>query len=85
MTKDGGPVTGFALAGADGNFVQADAVIDGESVLVSSPKVPMPVVVHYAMRNSPVCNLVNAAGLPASPFRSDCAETVASVSAAFVN
>ncbi|MHB9133301.1 MAG: sialate O-acetylesterase [Armatimonadota bacterium] len=77
MTRDGAPLTGFAIAGADGKFVLADAVIDGETVLVSSPKVPKPVMVHYAMRNSPVCNLYNAVGLPASPFRSECVETVA--------
>jgi len=77
VTRDGGPLTGFAIAGADGQFVLADAVIDGETVLVSSPKVAKPVKVHYAMRHCPVCNLYNAVGLPASPFRSECAETIA--------
>jgi sialate O-acetylesterase len=84
-TKGGAPLTGFAIAGADGKFMQAEAVIDGETVLVSSTNVPAPAIVHYAMRNSPVCNLYNATGLPASPFRSDCAETVAGASTAFVN
>jgi sialate O-acetylesterase len=77
-TGTGGPLTGFAIAGADGQFQLAEATIDGDTVLVGSPKVPKPMVVRYAMCNSPVCNLYNAAGLPASPFRSDCAETVAS-------
>ena len=78
-TPDGAPLTGFAIAGADGNFILADAVLDGDTVLVSSPKVPQPVRVHYAFRHNPVCNLYNGAGLPASPFRSETADTVATV------
>jgi len=60
---------GFAIAGADGVFVWADARIDGDSVVVSSPTVPQPTDVRYAWADSPVCNLYNKAGLPASPFR----------------
>lgn len=60
---------GFAIAGADGVFVWADARIDGDTVLVSSPTVPQPTDVRYAWADSPVCNLYNKAGLPASPFR----------------
>ena len=62
---------GFAIAGADRKFVWADAVIDGETILVSSPQVARPVAVRYAWAGNPVCNLVNKAGLPASPFRTD--------------
>jgi sialate O-acetylesterase len=76
-TPNGEPLVGFAVAGADGKFVLADAVIDGETVVVSSPQVKAPAVVHYAMTDNTPCNLYNAAGLLASPFRSDCAETVA--------
>jgi len=36
----GQTLRGFELAGADGKFVPADAVIDGDSVVVSSPEVP---------------------------------------------
>lgn len=60
---------GFAVAGADGAFVWADARIDGDTVVVSSPTVPQPTDVRYAWADSPVCNLYNKAGLPASPFR----------------
>ena len=62
---------GFAIAGEDRQFVWADAVIDGESVLVSSPSVQKPAAVRYAWADNPVCNLYNGAGLPASPFRTD--------------
>ena len=40
-------------------------------VIVSSAEVPKPVAVRYAWQDWPECNLVNAAGLPASPFRTD--------------
>jgi sialate O-acetylesterase len=78
-TPDGAPLTGFAIAGEDGTFVAAEAVIDHDTVLVSAPTVAKPVRVHYAFRHSPVCNLYNAAGLPASPFRSEVADTVAPI------
>jgi sialate O-acetylesterase len=67
----GGKIVGFALTGADGLTVHADAVIEGQdTVVVSSPQVPEPAVVHYAWANNPVgVNLANAEGLPASPFR----------------
>jgi len=50
----------------------ANAVIDGQTVVVSSPEVPKPVAVRYAYRTNPEgCNLYNNEGLPASPFRTD--------------
>jgi len=68
-TKGGGVVTGFAIAGADGNFVPADARIDGATVVVSNAGVANPTAVRYAWADDPFCNLINHAGLPASPFR----------------
>jgi len=61
----------FEIAGADGKFVWADAVIDGDNtVVVSSPDVPAPTQVRYAWATNPEgCNLYSKAGLPASPFR----------------
>ena len=52
-------------------FHKADAVIDGDSIVVSSPEVRFPVAVRYAWANNPVCNIYNGFGLPASPFRTD--------------
>jgi len=68
-TKGNSELKGFAISGKDGKFVWADAKIDGNSVLVSSPAVPKPVAVRYAWASNPECNLYNEAGLPASPFR----------------
>lgn len=64
-------LSGFGIAGADRKFVWADAVIDGNKVIVSAPGVTEPVAVRYGFSQSPVCNLYNEAGLPASPFRTD--------------
>jgi sialate O-acetylesterase len=64
-------LVGFRLAGADLKFYDARAVIDGSTVLLSSPDVPAPVYVRYGWTDYPVANLTNAAGLPASPFKTD--------------
>ena len=65
-----GKLKGFALKGADGKWHWADAVIDGQNVLVSAPSVKEPAAVRYAFRANPLgkCNLYNKEGLPASPF-----------------
>ncbi len=62
---------GFTIAGADKKFHHATARIEGNSVMVSSSEVAMPVAVRYAWGDSPECNLYNKEGLPASPFRTD--------------
>ena len=71
IAKDG-PLKWFQIAGADQQFVDAEATIEGNSVVVKSDKVAAPVAVRYAWANYPLgCNLFNAAGLPAAPFRTD--------------
>jgi len=68
----GGKLKGFAIAGADRKWVWADAVIDGKTVVLSSPEVPNPVAARYAFSMNPdTANLYNKEGMPASPFRSD--------------
>lgn len=70
-TADGKPLRGFAIAGSDHQWHWADARIDGQSVIVSSPEVAAPVAVRYAWHTNPLCNLQNATGLPCVPFRTD--------------
>ena len=70
-TKDGSAVKGFVVAGADGVFRNAKSVIEGETIVVSNPLVNNPVNVRYAFKDAPEVNLVNGAGLPAVPFRTD--------------
>jgi sialate O-acetylesterase len=72
LVAKGGDLKTFTIAGADEKFVPATAKIDGDSIVVSSPDVPSPLNVRYAWMNWPDgCNLYNAAGLPAAPFRTD--------------
>jgi len=70
MARDGQPLSWFEVAAADGEFVAARAEIDGDVVVVWSDDVPEPAAVRYAwhMLPEPIPNLVNKAGLPASPF-----------------
>jgi sialate O-acetylesterase len=71
VAKDG-PLKWFQIAGADQNFVDAGAAIDGDTIVVRSAQVPAPVAVRYAWADYPEgCNLYNSAGLPAAPFRTD--------------
>jgi sialate O-acetylesterase len=71
QAQGGGALRGFAIAGIDRQFHWAQATIDGNSVVVSSPEVTAPVAVRYAWADSPECNLSSVQRLPASPFRTD--------------
>jgi sialate O-acetylesterase len=72
VARGGGPLKGFAVAGADRVFSNAEARIEGGEVRVSCATVPAPVAVRYAWANNPAAaNLGNAEGLPAGPFRTD--------------
>ncbi len=71
VAKGGEPLRGFAIAGKDREFRWAQAEIDGDSVVVWRNDIARPVAVRYAWADNPDCNLHNAAGLPASPFRTD--------------
>ena len=71
LKADGGKLKGFAIAGHDQQWVAADARIEGDTVVVSSPSVAEPVAVRYAWADNPIFSLCNGAGLPATPFRTD--------------
>ena len=62
---------GFVVAGEDKNFVWADAAIEGDTVVVSSPEVAVPQYVRYGWAYNPIITLFNKEGLPAIPFRTD--------------
>lgn len=71
-TKNAEELKGFAIAGSDKKFVWAKAKIEGDKVIVYSPKVNHPVAVRYAWADNPQnANLYNEEDLPASPFRTD--------------
>jgi sialate O-acetylesterase len=65
------PVRGFTVAGEDHRFVKADAVVRGDTAVVSSPCVSCPKAVRYGWTDYPTGNLADGTGLPAAPFRTD--------------
>lgn len=68
----GDKLQGFVVAGEDKVFHWADAVMDGDTVVVSSAAVSKPVAVRYAWSlKHPWANFFNKDGLPAVPFRTD--------------
>jgi len=69
--RDGKPLTAFTIAGADKTFVEAVAVIEKDSVVVSSPTVKKPTAVRFAWHQDVLPNLMNKEGLPANSFRTD--------------
>lgn len=76
--RHGEKLQGFVLAGKDRKFHWADAMIEGDSVVVSCIDVPQPVAVRYAWASaapwgsdSAWANLFNKDGLPALTFRND--------------
>lgn len=72
-TRDGKPPSHFEVIGADTDFVPADAVIDGDSVVLSSPACPAPAAVRFGWHKTAGPNLCNGAGLPARQFRAGAA------------
>jgi len=71
LTSDGGELTGFTIAEEDGDFLPAQARIQGREIIVSHPEMNSPQDVRYAWAINPDANLINGARLPASPFRTD--------------
>lgn len=73
-TTDGAAPSAFMLAGRDQVWHAATAVIKGAAVELSAEGLAEPAFVRYAFAGKPAVNLVNGAGLPAYPFRTDGAQ-----------
>ena len=71
LEAGGGSLTHFEIAGVDQVYQPAEAVIDGETVVVSNPDIGTPVAVRYGWTNTSEPNLFNKEGLPASSFCTD--------------
>ena len=71
LESTGGVLKGFEIAGEDGKWHVAGGIIEGDSVILSAYGVMKPVAARYAWDDDIEPNLTNAAGLPASPFRTD--------------
>lgn len=61
----------FAICGPDGKFFPANAKIEGETVVLHADEVKEAKHVRFAWKDNAQPNLINQAGLPASPFRTD--------------
>jgi sialate O-acetylesterase len=70
-SRDGKPLSEFQIAGADGKFVPAEAMIDGDTVVVEAKEVAAPTQARFGWRNEANPNLINKEGLLASPFQSN--------------
>ena len=71
LRTDGEPLRTFTIAGADRVFHEAQATIQGSTIVVRSDAVREPVAVRFAWGAADQPNLWNAAGLPSSSFRTD--------------
>ncbi len=72
LVAHNGPLKEFSIAGTDRKFVWAEAIPEGDTVVVSSKEISAPVAVRYGWADNPSrCNLFNSDNLPASPFRTD--------------
>jgi sialate O-acetylesterase len=58
----------FEIAGIDGIFYEAKAVIQKNNIFLHSDKVKIPVKARFAWKNTDQSNLFNKANLPASSF-----------------
>jgi sialate O-acetylesterase len=71
ISRQGGSLQGFSIAGRDGVFQWAEALIQQNTVKVFRRGVSQPVAVRYAWESNPDGNLYNLEGLPTNPFRTD--------------
>ena len=69
--SDGMPLRTFEIAGDDELFYPAQATVENGQIKVWSDKVKEPKTVRYGWQPFTRANLVNAAGLPASTFRTE--------------
>jgi sialate O-acetylesterase len=68
-SRDNKALSDFEIAGEDGKYVPAEATIEGNTVVVKAKDVEKPTQVRFGWNNIANPNLMNAEGLPASPFQ----------------
>jgi sialate O-acetylesterase len=61
----------FMIAGEDKKFVEAQAKIEGSTVVVSSKLVKAPVAVRFCFDDTSMPDVFSMVGLPMAPFRTD--------------
>ena len=68
-SSDGGEITGFEVAGPEGDWRPAKATVNGHDVVLTNEHIANPQAVRYAWAPNPKMNLVNSADLPAAPLQ----------------
>lgn len=66
--REWGRAIGFMLCEGDSKCTYAEGTVQGNTVMLGIQKQLKANTVRYCWANSPLCNLVNSDGLPASPF-----------------
>ncbi|MDR1746743.1 MAG: sialate O-acetylesterase [Tannerella sp.] len=64
-------IEGLKIAGADRQYVDAEGIIEGDKLIVFSPKIKTPAAVMFCFDNDTMGNLFSGGGLPVAPFRTD--------------
>jgi len=70
-TRDDKPPALFEIAGPDGDFKPATALISGDTVVLHSEEVKTPQAARLGWVETAQPNLINKDGLPAYPFRTN--------------
>lgn len=65
------PIPGFVVRGQNGQWLKAEARIEGTDILVWNETVPNPEAVRYAWESNPTITVRNKTDLPLLPFRTD--------------
>ena len=68
-TASGGDVEGFQLAGVDGLFRNAQAVVRGTDIVLTHPEIALPHAARYLWHETVTGKLFNENGLPLTAFR----------------
>jgi len=69
QSADGKPLTWFTIADKEGAFIPATAEIKNNKIFLSAVGINKPKAVRFGWHETAMPNLINAAGLPAFPFR----------------
>ena len=67
----GKKITGLFISGPDESWVEAEAKIEKDVLVVWNKKVKNPEYVRYGFGNTTIGNLFSGNGLPVAPFRND--------------
>jgi len=69
--RAGSELKGFAIRGSESWWVWATGKIVGDEIVLRSDEIAAPLAVRYAWAVNPITSVVNGAGLPLCPFRTD--------------